>query len=243
MDCNQSKICAMDPAEQIRRLGGRTESAVVMVDLSSCGQARDAEDFRRLMPTLKQFTHMRELRLSFFVDDDVMTELLPLSKLERLELTAARVTNRGLHNLSPMKNLRSLVLARTQVTDEGMRHATSFPALEDLDVSITSVADDGLRHLASITQLRRLDISYLKGVTDKGVNSIKQLENLETLWAYGTGITDVGLQQLRELSKLKELRVELTAVTESAVRAFARSRPEVLVRSDFGDFRGAMEDK
>ena len=57
-------------------------------------------------------------------------------------------------------------------------------------------------------------------VTDAGVEHLRNLPRLESLWLDGTGITDDGLAHLKGLRTLKELGLRGTSVTDTGARTF-----------------------
>ena len=63
----------------------------------------------------------------------------------------------------------------------------------------------------------RLHLERTK-ITDKGLEQIKGLENLEYLNLYGTEIGDAGLDYLTNLKKLKSLYLWQTKVTDEGVK-------------------------
>ena len=71
-------------------------------------------------------------------------------------------------------------------------------------------------------RLRRLWLNGT-GITDVGLDAIKELGELEYLNLYGTGVTDAGLKKLVGLKNLKKLYLWQTKVTPGAVAEFKKS--------------------
>jgi len=69
------------------------------------------------------------------VVDDTLGEVARLTETHYLNLTGARVTDRGLAQLGTLVNLRSIMLGKTLVTNEGVIWLLrTFPNLEDLEL-------------------------------------------------------------------------------------------------------------
>lgn len=222
-----SQLAAQSAEEEsVKRIGGKSTTAVVAVDLGSSGHARDAAGLRAIVPTLEQLPYLQELTLPALLGDAALKELEPLAQLRSLSLVSCRVTDAGLNHLSVFPNLQTLQLTRTQITDSGLKIVGELETLRDLDVSITAVTDKGLKELTSLKNLTRLDISYNEGITDVGIDFVVQIEGLEIVWVYGTNLTDAGLMKLTELKNLKEVKVFRTKVTESGIAEFKRRMPD-----------------
>lgn len=69
------------------------------------------------------------------VVDSTMRDVALLTQTHYLNLTGARVTDRGLAQLGTLVNLRSIMLGKTLVTNEGVIWLLrTFPKLEDLEL-------------------------------------------------------------------------------------------------------------
>ena len=76
----------------------------------------------------------------------------------------------------------------------------------------TEVTDEGLKTLANYNQLEWLDLMATR-TTDAGLAHIAGLKNLRELWLTDTAVTDDGLAHLSGLTKLERLVVEGTKIT------------------------------
>jgi hypothetical protein len=63
-------------------------------------------------------------------------------------------------------------------------------------------------------------------VTDAGLEHLKGLSQLQTLWLDGTQVTDAGLAQLKGLSKLQWLGLNDTKVTDEGVKKLQQALPK-----------------
>jgi len=147
---------------------------VVSVNLQDC--ALTEFESRRLVSHLRQFPHLRSLRLSgtgmtetaFSRFDSVGTNL------EMLDLSRTQLGDDGVQHLRHLHELKTLHLAGTRVTDEGLRHLAELPSLEVLNLDHTSVSDAGITRLAPLANLKELNVADTD-VTDDGVRALARL--------------------------------------------------------------------
>jgi len=145
--------------------------------------------------------------------------LAPLTKLEKLHfslhfLTNINVQDKGLSILSGLRNLRELRAAQTNIKGPAL---AAFVNLEKLDLNYTAFADAGVEQLKGLSRLNTL---YLRDtlVTDQGMKVLGALTQLEYLDLSGARLTDAGVAALAPLKKLKSLNLLGAQVTdESAV--------------------------
>jgi Leucine-rich repeat (LRR) protein len=78
----------------------------------------------------------------------------------------------------------------------------------------TLVGDAGLEHLRRLPRLRSLFLAGSR-ITDTGLANIESLSELECISLGDTGITDAGLQHFQNLRKLRSLYLSDTRVTGS----------------------------
>jgi serine/threonine-protein kinase len=136
----------------------------------------------------------------------------------------------GLAHLTGRASLRMLYLHNcAKVTDKGMENLTGLTGLTDLALPGTQVTDDGLAHLQEATQLGRLELTSLK-VTDAGLARFKDLSKLTELHASGTNLGDNGLAPLRTATKLETLVLTGTR-TDDAGAAVFKAMPDLQVLS------------
>lgn len=138
--------------------------------------------------------------------------------------------DRWYHEILPylvqMKNLKRLALSLGTNSDQVADQISSMRSLEQLNLHGHQLSDDGLRKLSKLTTLRRLDISldfeanmkhYTNRISDRGLESLVTLKNLESLGLSRTPVTDVGLQHIAKLPALKHLGLSLTKVTSKGL--------------------------
>jgi hypothetical protein len=169
-----------------------------------------------------------------FGDDDARL-LQSMPALRRADLSKSNVTDAGLAFLAGLSHLESLDLSRTNISGTGLAHLTHLPALRllrldgvdltDADlVPLTKcknlkvlclasnrVTDAGLKQIAGVSTLERLELRYTGDlwVTDAGVEHLKAMKSLRTVYFCTQGITDAGIDGLRRaIPGLKVLDVD-----------------------------------
>jgi Leucine-rich repeat (LRR) protein len=149
--------------------------------------ARCAPDSRRInLDWLGSLPELRELTLDRAIEKDLMT-LPDLPSLRTLELT-------GQHGVISNESLKVIV--------------SRLPHLESLrTMTGWFVTDTGMEPLRKMTSLRRLELEYTFGLSEKGLASIGELEDLRVLHV---GLPDESRQGpvadvVARIASLKEL--------------------------------------
>ena len=89
------------------------------------------------------------------ISDTGLAQLVPLAKLERLELlysegfAGPQITDVGLRALRGHRQLRSLNLVGAKITDDGLQHLSQLEQLESLRVGNTRLSDAAVERLQS----------------------------------------------------------------------------------------------
>jgi hypothetical protein len=93
-----------------------------------------------------------------------------------------------------------------------------------VDFNRSEVTNAGLEHLKGLVQLRSL---WLRGtkITDAGAEHLKGLRHLEDLAINGTEVTDAGLDNIRALSQLRRLWLGGTRVSDDGVKRLQEALP------------------
>ena len=136
------------------------------------------------------------------VDDDFVNKLAQCRELRRLNLGKTNVTDAGLKQISELPELRKLGLFAVPITDEGLRVLTNSPKLEHLELRNLKISDAGIGYVGKTNTLTRLDLYACTQTTVDGLEQLKSLPKLQTL--YLTNFPDQA--GYRGLSKLKHLR-------------------------------------
>jgi|ERR1051325_8556755 hypothetical protein len=134
----------------------------------------------------------------------------------KLDLRGSDVTDAGIGELRHLQNLVWLDLCRTKVTHAGVKELAPLKKLKTLEIDTELMTDETLRTLRSIDLLHALcrargkhdarpfsaeavialDL-YHTPVTDKGLNELVVLKNLQVLHLWDTKTTDAGIANFR----------------------------------------------
>jgi hypothetical protein len=157
-----------------------------------------------------------DLRASWITDSDIPL-LARMADLKKLDLSLARISDRGLRALRPASQILDLNLAfAEQIGDEGTSAIREWKHLVRLNARGTKITDATLEMLSGITSLRALDVSYAQ-LTVVGMNHLASLTNLRELSMGGNKLTDAGLQFLRQLPQLTYLDLAGVQRTDSGL--------------------------
>lgn len=132
------------------------------------------------------------------VTDEGLAVVARLPRLEWLDLSFTKATDRTVERAMVAKGLRQLFLEETRVGNESLARIAGLRELEELDLSGTQVTDDGLRHLAGLKKLRQLFLTNCR-ITDAGLTNLKGLKLLENVDLQGTQVSPQGLAELRKM--------------------------------------------
>ena len=75
--------------------------------------------------------------------------------------------------------------------------------------------NDDLALIADLDEVRILMLDGSSGVSDRGLEHVGKLHELDTLWLGGTSITDGGLRHLCGLRKLERLDLQVAGITDA----------------------------
>ncbi len=113
--------------------------------------------------------------------------------------------------------------------DEGL--AKLAPVVEeiiDLDVKKTMVSDKGMETIVKMINLDKLMLNETK-ITDMGLKTISDLPNLRSLSLFGTEVTDKGIAELAKMSSLKNVYLTNTKVTQGGVDELKSRLPQAMI--------------
>lgn len=173
------------------------------------------------------------LRASWVSDGDLL-ELARMPKLQRLDLSRTRISDKGLAYLKTApalrevnlayaerigdpahavikewKHLTKLSLRGTVVADETAAAAASLPLLETLDLADSIVGDPGVEALASAPKLKHLSIGNIR-TSEIGFQSLRQLTGLSYLDLGGgrqRGSNNLSERSIQAIASLRQLQV------------------------------------
>lgn len=127
--------------------------------------------------------------------------------------------------LDEVAQLERVNQLKEQAESVGYRVSTLGPVDDRLDIDVSPVAGKfGDKHLADLIPVRdhiaRLNLANSK-VTDKGMEQIGGMTNLEWLHLGGTRITDSGLSKLSGLSNLNYINLYQSQVSNQGLQHLA----------------------
>ena len=157
-------------------------------------------------------------------------------KLRNLDLRGTAVDGTGLEQLKPLTNLQTLDLSESHVGNLGLEHLQPLTKLVDLNLWAARVGDAGMPAMATLGSLKRLNLDHVGypeenvALTDKGVQELAKLNNLEWIHLGKTQVGDAGLEALATLPNLKELIITFCPnVTDAGVKKLQDARPELKI--------------
>jgi hypothetical protein len=191
------------------------DSPLVGLDFSH--EQRHASDADLKAARLDAFTRLRTLNLSGArLTDKGLALLEGLTALEAIDLTGTGVTDAGLQRLRNLKRLKLLIVAQTKVTGSGLAGLAMRDSLEGLHLNATAVTDAGLAELAGYKNLRRMTLLETH-VSDAGLRSLGELD-LEALDLGSPNVADPGMDHLKKCSRLGILTLWGTQVTPRGLK-------------------------
>jgi len=119
-------------------------------------------------------------------------------------------------------------LGFTTVGDEELKHIEKFTTARCLHVLGSAVTNKGLDSICELEQLESLHIVGTQ-ITDEGLDELEDLDKLRFLHLVGTRITDKGLAKLSKLKSLEELDLRATPVSDEAIEELKRKMPTLRV--------------
>ncbi|MCI0681104.1 MAG: DUF1559 domain-containing protein [Gemmataceae bacterium] len=175
------------------------------------------------------------------VDDACAARIAACRRLQSLELMYTNITDDGLSKFAGLPELKRLDLNSHVVTDAGIEHLKKSPTMRHVSLRASRLTDESLRHLAAIPTLIRLDLHGSgqpgaivgKRFTMAGVERLKALPNLRTLWLSNVH-SDGGFLGLKELTQLRGLTLSMTNISELEVEALHEALPDTRISAMSG---------
>jgi hypothetical protein len=171
--------------------------------------------------------HLKSLSLSNGLNDDRLSQLTVLAKLEYLQTNLAQITDDGVKPLARLKNLRNLKFFHPgkSFSGEGLVHLAEMPNLERLTVAGSlAFNDDGMAAVAKLTRLKEFR-TWHAGPTNEGVKKLKELKHLKSLYL-GQRLTykqpacptDETIGILAEFKSLESIQLDEARLTFTALQ-------------------------
>lgn len=160
----------------------------------------------------------------FAITDQSGPHLAKLGKLSQLEIFRCQgFGSEGALALKGMGLTRLTLRDLPNTDDRAMEVFDDLPKLRRLYLhELSSVGDEGLKHLANLKSLELLDIWTVPQMTDATVDVIRALPNLKELSIRATGVTDKCVDQLVKMTNLQTLTFkENGSVTPDVLQKFS----------------------
>ena len=109
-----------------------------------------------------------------------------------------------------------------QLPDDTLKLVREFPRVAVVSFGRAPFTDKALEHLAGLDQLDQIGISYTK-ITDAGLAQLAGCTNLTGINCSHVDVTDKGLKHLARLKKLRLLRLNRTKVTDAGLAHLVNS--------------------
>jgi len=169
-------------------------------------------------------------------DDKRLACLKNFPNLQRLDLGASDVSDKGLPLVGALKKMVFLFMSRSLVTAAGLPHLTGLNHLTTLHLSYTPLGGGSLAALASLPALVEVELDRCQ-LTDSQINSLLGVKHLRILKvSFNKGITDVSIGHILKFKELQKLDLTDTSVSIGGLKRLKQMR---LQRLDIRFFRYA----
>ena len=169
------------------------------------------------------------------IDDASIVELRPLVRLERLDLTHTRITDKGLRTIENMPRLKTLELDRypfhpkEELTEACLLSIMRLRELETLTLS-GKISNAGLVQVAKLPKLKSLGIFHTE-IDGNGLGALEH-STVEQL-AAGTGQveSEAALTNLKKCRTMKSMTVfgQVLSLSDTMEDKLSRELPNVSV--------------
>lgn len=123
--------------------------------------------------------------------------------------------------VAPSEDLADLVkldlIGDTELDDEGLSHIARLYGIQRLSLSNDGITDKGIQHLKDLTNLRSIFMTCTK-ISDEGLKTLSCLAELELLNLFGNHVTDAGIAHLSRLKNLRELSLDFTDIGDACLK-------------------------
>ncbi len=199
------------------------------------------------MRAIKGWKHLKRLDVrGTRISDGTLEIVGELNGLEALDISNTEVTDLGLESLIALDNLKELTLGKGHLSMSGFAKVRMLPGLTYLDIggaqtlrpdnpngraAGSMVPEETLKAFTELKDLRVLNLGFSQIDAD-GLRMLGALERLERLGLQGCPrVEDSALAELSKWKALKYLDVQEDPVSEKALAALHRDRPDMKVVS------------
>lgn len=119
------------------------------------------------------------------------------------------------------------VWLRRSLTGEDFEYYRQYPAIAGFNFDDGPIDDATWNELKRWPQLRFLGLG--NRTTDKDLERLAEMPDLEVIWLHSPGVTDAGLIHLQGLKKLQVVQTENSPnITDAGVKQLTKSLPQTL---------------
>jgi len=180
-----------------------------------------------------KFLALPELRALTWRDlnnaDVEADHLAALSGLQRLLLSSADITAKGLKKLTALRRLERLQLWYcSKLAGDAWQHLPAFN-VGTLHLDGTLIDDQALAHVAACTHLQELALNGCGKVTAAGLDHLSKLPTLRYLQLARNQLTDDAVTPLTKLSSVRVLNLQKTKVTAAGIAELRKALPRCAI--------------
>ena len=144
------------------------------------------------------------------IDADCLVHISKMPRLEHILLTRNKLCDKKIINLKDSSSLKKLEFLDPQLSDEWLENLGKLSQVEELVIQNTSLSDEYFKHLKSMSSLKKIRLQQDFGqtssaLTDTSLLYMSEMDSLESIELYYGEFTDKGLEYLSKLKNLQTL--------------------------------------
>lgn len=163
----------------------------------------------RLLAAASELSSIRNMHLDeVTLDDDAWQAFLKLNSIQTLWISGETFTPERIAKLEYLTDLEELNIIDTRLTEASCRGIAKLSKLTKLLIANVGITDAGLTHFGRLSSLKEFEIwDVIEGadVTDRGMQFLAKLDNLEILVLRGCPIGNDAMQYIAVLPNLRYL--------------------------------------
>ncbi len=190
-----------------------------------------------------------------------------MPQLKGINLTATKVTNKGIDYLCQSKTINRISIVKTSTTSDCLKSLSKVPRLISLEIdAMPGVTQSDLLMLSRFEHLNRLSVSHIAigdigfrtlckgpelvelnadgcGITDNGTIGLVGSSIQKLSITHNDGITDRSIPHFQKMSKLKKLIVGIPSkITPAGEQRLQKAKPKLLISHESGIYLHTMAD-
>jgi peroxiredoxin/Leucine-rich repeat (LRR) protein len=161
---------------------------------------------------MAKLTSLESLELPGGITDADLAKLEGLTGLKRLDIGHMQLTGVGIQTLKEFKLLEYLQLPQG-INDKDLAAIKGLNSLEELWIQNSPISNKGIANLSNLKSLKKLGLHNGRNdknmeVTGSGLDYLKELPSLTSLYVYQLKLDESRLTHLAGLKQLEELEVK-----------------------------------